>query len=282
MASRQPLSPAETLERIRELHVSILESSLDVDKFLTSLNCLNLSSARAASAACSAIVSALIFQSDFSATFPRLVARAIAKILQSDSEIVARSCLTPISLLSHTAHLPAVIAKLADTFPDWTPRAQELMLAFVFSLVPRVAAEWAAFVPHMDLARSSTDEFLSAIADEFVSYLAQIDAERSPPAVDQPPDDGGPEEDLEWVSPPPAQEKLRRSLDFKRADTEPPALPAPGVSPVLPAKKRRARAPKRLRELPRDRHPASAPCLSQASCRRCGTRTGNASRHQWT
>jgi hypothetical protein len=268
MASRRPLSAAETLERIRTLHVSILESSLEVDKFLTSLNCLDLSSPRAASAASAAIVSALIFQDDFSVAFPRLIARAIAKLLQNDSEIVARSCLTPISLLRHTGHLPAVIARLADTFPDWTPRAQEMILSFVFSLGPRAVAEWAAFLPHMDLARSSPDEFLSGIADKFVSYLAEVDAQSGRSATNQPPDEppseeDDPKEDLKAASPPPAQEKLRRSFAFKRAGVETPgplsAVPTSGADSLLPAKKprppeppasARAKAPEKVPDAP--------------------------------
>jgi hypothetical protein len=234
MASRVILSASETREKLRTAHISLLESTLDVDSFLTSLNCLDLSARQSALAANSAIVSTLIFRTDFSPKFPRLLARAFGKLIQNPSEIVRRSCLTIISLFSGHAQFSQFMAQLSNSFPDWTPQGQEMILSFVFSFGAKTAKEWAVLLPHIPVARASPDELLASVADEFVAYLSQF--------VSEPPSE---EEEACADACPPAQQQLRHSIDFKR-------LTSPDVSecgraapePAAPEPPRRAPAKK--------------------------------------
>jgi hypothetical protein len=78
MTSRSILSPSETQEKIRTIHISLLQSSVYVDSFLTLLNCLDLSLPLIALAARSAVISSLVFFNTFSAKSPRLLAQAFS------------------------------------------------------------------------------------------------------------------------------------------------------------------------------------------------------------
>jgi hypothetical protein len=142
------------------------------------MSALDLSAQVSAQAAVAALTSCIVFTETFTPKIARLLTKNIAQIIANSSEIVRRSSLSLFSLLSENPQFPALIENIVQCFPDWTPRAQEIILSFAFYFTGAVVKHWAPFRPLAQELVDSPDELLASTSGEFIWFLDSTEAEQ--------------------------------------------------------------------------------------------------------
>ncbi|KAH0785574.1 hypothetical protein GPJ56_010460 [Histomonas meleagridis] len=92
-------------------------------------------------------------------------------VIQNQDEIVSRSCLSIISILSKKGYVKAFFNKIKLDLNDWSERAKEIFLSFAFSFHQPVIREWEVFIPFAEKYSQSDDELLASTANDFLFYL---------------------------------------------------------------------------------------------------------------
>ncbi|OHS99350.1 hypothetical protein TRFO_34202 [Tritrichomonas foetus] len=173
----------EKLQQIRTLHSDFLRDSASVSDYLKYLSMLQIQYSECHLAIVSALSSAIIFANvtDDLHHF----GKCFSSLISSTDEVVRRSCLSLISLLSQKGQLEQVLKHFSPLFSSWNERAQEMMLSFAFSFVPKEANKFKVFLPFAETCRNSKDELLSSTATDFIIYLKapQKETTNEPKAV---------------------------------------------------------------------------------------------------
>ncbi|KAH0785427.1 TOG array regulator of axonemal microtubules protein 1 [Histomonas meleagridis] len=149
--------------------------------FLEFLNSVDLSSTEVSIAAVSSLIDMVLYDN---ISLPENLVSFVdcfSTIIQNQDEIVSRSCLSIISLISNQGFLKAVFKELMLVFNSWNDRAKEIFLSFSFSFHHPNISEWEVFIPFAEKASKSNDELLASTASDFLFYLRNEDQDEDQP-----------------------------------------------------------------------------------------------------
>ncbi|OHS97621.1 hypothetical protein TRFO_09320 [Tritrichomonas foetus] len=171
------------LEKIREIHASFLSKEVDNASFLKSLTKINYNTTECALAIVSALSSAVLY-SNISESINHF-SRVFSSLLSNSDEVVRRSCLMTVSILSQKKQLNVLLKEFIRLFPSWNERAQEMLLSFAFSFSSPAVESFKVLLPLAESVKNSNDELLASTASDFIIYIQtpQNESSNEPKAV---------------------------------------------------------------------------------------------------